>query len=99
LRKPWPDVPEVEAAAAGGREDEVVGGFVQRRESAFPEQLGERRGEDDLAPGRFGLERRLDAPAGELPVDMDESRLVVSLVKREGPEDRGAFSTASRRQG
>ena len=73
------DVAVVEAAPERVAKDEVTRRLIPVREPAFAQPLGERRGEDHLASAGFGLERGVVAVAGELPVDTDQSGLVVDV--------------------
>ncbi len=69
----------VEPAHVAAAKDELLGPLVAGGEPLFPQQLGDRGGEHDLAPSRRGLERRVDALAGELAVDAQELLLVVDV--------------------
>jgi hypothetical protein len=52
---------------------------VQSGEPVFAELLGERGGEDDFALASFGFERCVFTVAAELPVDVDQSGVVVDV--------------------
>ena len=71
----------VESAADCVGEDEVARGFVVAGEPACAEALGERRGEDDVAFAGWRFESAVGATAGELAVDVDQSRVVVEVAR------------------
>jgi hypothetical protein len=79
LAEAFADVAVVEAAAERVGEDEVVWCLVAAGEPLLAQAPGERRGEDDLAPSCLGLEPGVFTAAGELPVDADQSGLVVDV--------------------
>ena len=92
------DVAVVEAAA-GRREDEVLGLLVGRGEPAFAQQLRDGGGEDDLASGGFGPEGAVEAVSGELAVDADDAYAVLHVGPAEAERNRAQREAADLAQG
>ena len=88
LAEAFADVAVVKAAAERVGEDEVGRRLVAAGEPVFAQAPGERRGEDHLAPACLGFEPGVFAAAGELPVDADQSGLVVDV----GPGEAECFA-------